>query len=242
MSLTSEYLAGLQPGQGVNVSLKTMHNFAITGEFKPTVPTASGRKTQYHLSIIKSSEDLIKTLSVSGSASYADVFSASVSAEFTQQSSLNQYKTFVVAKCIVSYPSQTIERPQITQAVVDEAKNLTKDQFTKKYGTEFLAGIIPGSYYFGVIEIESTTESQQQDISVAVSASGWGASADVSFASKLAEVTNHSSTKVFAIRDGYPKGQKNPQTVDDIIQQAVDFGKADWPEIAVATAIYGSPE
>ncbi|BAU43186.1 hypothetical protein O77CONTIG1_03010 [Leptolyngbya sp. O-77] len=77
------------------------------------------------------------------------------------------------------------------------------------------------------------------EISVAVSGSGWkGASADASVSAKLARVASRSSTRVFAIRDGYPTGQRNPETPDEMIEQVVAFGKADWNEYSVAYGIY----
>lgn len=239
--MISDYIKGLQPGQGVNLALRTMHNFAVDGEFKGTLPTATGKRAEYSLTVVRSQDQLMQTLNVAGSVSYSGVFTASASAEFLGKSSLSRYSTYIVAKCVVQYPTQTIERPQIMQEVISEAKQLTKDEFTQKYGTEFLVGIVPGSTYFGILEVESTTEDKQMEIAVAVSGSGWkGASADMSISAKLAKVASKSSTKVFAIREGYPSGQPNPLTPDEMIEQVIAFGKADWGDNngSVAYGIY----
>ena len=50
-------------------------------------------------------------------------------------------------------------------------------------------GVQTGGYYFGVIEIESTSWQEQKEIDVAVSASGWGAKANLSVSEKLEAVT-----------------------------------------------------
>ena len=62
--------------------------------------------------------------------------------------------------------------------MLTEAHGLTRDEFIGLYGTEFLAGVQLGGYYYGVIEIESTSTQEQNSIAIAVSASGWGARAD----------------------------------------------------------------
>ncbi|BAU43189.1 hypothetical protein [Leptolyngbya sp. O-77] len=134
--MISDYIKGLQAGQGVNRSLKTMHSFAVNGKFTGTLPTATGKRAEYSLTMIRSQEHLMQVLNVAASASYSGVFTASASAEFMGKSSLSRYSTYIVAKCVVQYPTQTIERPQITQEVINEAKQLTKEEFTRKYGTE----------------------------------------------------------------------------------------------------------
>jgi hypothetical protein len=220
-----EIVTGLQPGQGVNVDLKTSHGFAVDGEFTLTLPTAAGVTVVYTLTVVRTADDLMKTLSVSANVSYAGIFSASASADFNSMSSFSKYSTFVVAKCVVSLPSQTISRPSINPKVIEQAKNMTRDEFAQQYGTEFLAGITTGGVYYGVIEIESTSQKQQDDIAVAVSGSGWGVSTDTKISTSIATASQKATTRVFAIRRGGAATIVNPKAPDEIIRQAIEFGE-----------------
>ena len=221
--LKNEVLPGIQAGQGVNLALGTTHNTAVTGTFQPSVPGASGLDVDYSLTVLKSTDDMVRALSVSASLSYSSIFfSAGATADFFQRSSVSRYTTYVLAKCTVTLPPQSIPRPKIDPAVITAAQSLSKDEFCRIYGTSFFAGFIGGGTYYGVIEIESASEDQQQDIAVAVSGAGWGISASASVSDRLSRISATLSKRVYAIRRGVGAGP-NPLTADDIINQCVNF-------------------
>jgi hypothetical protein len=227
---TEAYLDSLGPGQGVNSVLKTSHNFAVEGQFQTAVVEAAGIFVDYALEVITSTEEVASVFNRSATFGFTSVFfSASASAEFINRSRFSRYRTYVVARCRVEFADTRLVDIRFKPEVRDEARKLTRDEFERLYGTEFLMGIKTGGEYYGVIEVESTTTEQQQQIAVAVSAAGWGAKASVSVSKQLEEKTANMAKRVFAIRHGGTANVPNPQTADEIIFQAVNF-----PAIAAA--------
>ena len=225
MSVDS-YLPGLSVGQGANLALKTEHGTAVEGDLGDAVPGVGGIDVAYQLTVIRSDEQLLEAFNLSASAGFSGLFlDASTSDHFLNQSSYSRYRTYVVARCIVSLPDRSIRDPKLKAEARALAERKTKDYFTKIYGSEYLRGLVTGGAYFGVIEIDSTSSREQEDIAVAVSASGWGAEAEVSVSKKLEAITKNMSTRVFVFRQGGDSSLPNPSTPDEIISQAAGFAK-----------------
>jgi microcystin-dependent protein len=99
----------------------------------------------------------------------------------------------------------------------------SKAEFQKLYGDEFLSGFVTGGYYFGIIQVHSTSEAKQREIATAVAGSGWGVSADASVASRLQSVTETLEKEVIVYRDGGDSNQSLPRTIDEMIGQIINF-------------------
>lgn len=221
----SDYLSGLREGQGVNVDQQSVHGKAVEGKFSPTISSASGVTIIYDLKIATSHEEIVNALTISGEVRYSGLFSAGVKADFLQSSKVSRYRTFVIARCTVRLPDDSIDHPVLLEDVRKYAATVSRDRFVKTYGTHFLYGIRRGGYYYGVIEVESTSAAEQKDIAVAVSGSGWGVSANAKVAERLNRATEHLSKRVYCFRAGGREDMEQPDSIDMMIQQAANFPK-----------------
>lgn len=234
----SEYVAGLELGQGVNVEQWTLHGKAITGDEAPAIDHAQGLQVSFDLRVLRSHEEVTSTFALSAEVSYGGLFSASISASFLNSSKVSRYRTYVLAKCVVRLPETIIRNVRLTDEAAALAPTIDRDAFIKVYGTSFLAGVKRGGYYFGLIEIESTSAEEQRAIAVAVSGSGWGVSADLSVSQRIERVSSGMSKRVFALWQGGSEALKPPTTPEDVIANAVHFPAEMRANPVVVAGIY----
>ncbi|MFO7663451.1 MAG: hypothetical protein R6X18_12775 [Chloroflexota bacterium] len=221
--MEKQLIQGISPGQGTNSDLGTLHGTAI--EFDSlSSPIGTGQSVNFHLQVVTTNEEMISALSVTANASYSSaVFSGNASAQFISNRSVSRYSTFVVARCVVKNPEQVITTPRPRENVDKWRQQHSKADFQKLYGEEFLSGFITGGYYFGIIQIHSTSEAKQQEIAAAVAGSGWGATGDASVAVRLQSVTESLEKEVVVYRDGGDSNQALPRTIDEMIEQIINF-------------------
>lgn len=218
-----QLIQGISPGQGANPDLSTLHGTAIEYDGLSS-PIGTGQSVNFYLQVVTTNEEMLSALSVTANASYASaVFSGNASAQFLSNRSVSRYSTFVVARCVVNNPEQVITNPRPKLDVDDWRQQHSKADFQRLYGDEFLSGFITGGYYFGVIQVNSTSEAKQREIAVAVAGSGWGASADASVASRLQSVTESLEKEVVVYRNGGDSSQALPRTIDEMIEQIINF-------------------
>jgi len=217
-----ELLHALPLGAGFNSDQLTTHNTAVTGD--PGPPTsADGVTSEFTLNIINSTSDIESTFSVGAKFSYAGVFDASATASFLNTSKFSQFSTYVVAKNIVQLTPTVLLNTKLKDEARNDAKRLGRQNFEQIYGNGFLQSIITGGYFFGVIEIESTTNQQQKEIQAAVAASGWGANIGVDAKNNLTSVLSHYFQKIYVVKKGGDGSEKQPETVEAMIRDAIEF-------------------
>jgi hypothetical protein len=236
LTVESEYIPGLRVGQGVNVELGTTHGSSVEGTLTPSV-AETGQEVEYALTVLTSSEAVAKAFSLNAEFSYSGLFTASASAKFVTESKVSRYRTYVMARCIVRQPVETIELPKLREEAKEVAKTSTRERFTEVYGTEFLAGVRKGGAYFGIIEIETMTGNEQQEVAAAVSASGCGGKASANISDRLQKVTENMQKRVFVIRSGGDT-DTNPVTPEEIIKQALEFPSRVSKSPVVLSGIY----
>jgi hypothetical protein len=221
--MEKQLIQGISPAQGANPDLGTLHGTAV--EFDSlSSPIGTGQSVNFHLQVVTTNEEMLSALSVTANVSYSSaVFSGNASAQFLSNRSVSRYSTFVVARCVVKNPEQVISNPRPRAAVDEWRQQHSKADFQKLYGDEFLSGFITGGYYFGIIQVHSTSEAKQREIAAAVAGSGWGASGDASVASRLQSVTESMEKEVVVYRNGGDSSQALPRTIDEMIEQIVNF-------------------
>jgi hypothetical protein len=221
--MEKQLIQGISPGQGANPDLGTLHGTAIEFESLSS-PIGTGQRVNFHLQVVTTNEEMMSALSVTANVSYSSaVFSGNASAQFLNNRSVSRYSTFVVARCVVKNPEQVITGPRPKAEVDEWRQQHSKADFQKLYGDEFLSGFITGGYYFGIIQVHSTSEAKQQEIAAAVAGNGWGVTGDASVTSRLQSVTESLEKDVVVYRDGGDSGQALPRTIDEMIDQIINF-------------------
>lgn len=217
-------LSGLKPGYGANYARQTTHACALADgfQFKPVVPDAAGSVHQLLITIVEDTDSLLKFLSASGSVEYAEVFSASASAQFMNDFNYSSYHTYVMIKQEITCAEQVLDKMQLKDDVVKAIPNTTQAEFERLYGTEFLGGMLTGGRYIGIIEIHGTSEQDQQDIRAAVGGSGYGVTANADIASKLSSATSHMDKTCRVLVLGGPPDMQLKQDVEGIIKDGLN--------------------
>jgi hypothetical protein len=147
-------------GRGINSTTGRIHGVAI--DFDSIEPGSSGQKSILALGSITSTYELMEQLSIDIAASFKKL-TWGVSAEFrlAQSREINSYYTYALVQVLVMNPPQMLRNPKLKP----EARTMLEgvggwEAFSKSYGWEYVEGIISGGSYYGLIEIQTTSEKQ----------------------------------------------------------------------------------
>ena len=222
---------GLLIGKGFNAATQQIHGEAIVHDgLESLLPhEKTGQTTEFHLAHIKSSEELAKQLGISASASYGSLsFSASAEVEFANKLSLKRYSSYVLVKIDVKNPSETMRNPRLTPDALAFLEQNGWNRFEEVYGPEFIAGRIAGGSYYGLIEIITENQEQRRDLTVKVSAAGWGGKIEGQLDHKFKNVLSGFEKRVTVLQRGGLAGGKDriiETDLDDMIKQARTFSE-----------------
>lgn len=211
-------------GRGYDVATNTAHARAVDFDEPQILGGATGQIIDGEITIITSNSQLAKKLNITASGSYSGLFSASVEANYLSKQEINKYSTHVMTRVRVTNPSMVIGDPRLRP----EAKALLIERgweaFIKTYGTEYMSAVSTGGSYYGLIHIDSTTKQEQENIKIAVSASGFGAE----FKGKLdREIRKACSNRTITVtvmqHGGGGSGDQVEVSVDEMIEQVKSF-------------------
>ncbi len=150
-------------GSGINTATNKTYRRAI--DDASLVSEATGIRAALVLEKITSTRQLTETLNISASASLnLGIGGGSAEFKLSQSREVNSYYTYALVRCEVINPAELFRAPQLT----DEARGLLEaqgwDAFEALYGPEYILGRITGGAYYGLIEIQSSSVAEQQDI------------------------------------------------------------------------------
>jgi hypothetical protein len=180
-----EYQPLMDYGLGVDTASADVRNKGVQGT--PTqIGNAAGDTVTFEMTLISSIDDLQTSLGVSASAngSYG-LFSASAKMNYSEQCHFQSNSVFLLVSASVSQAVTSIEQPVIDPAAAALLANGDTSDFQDRYGDMFVRGLTTGGEFYGVIEISTTSTSDQKTLSTSISGSfglfGASGSVDSSF-------------------------------------------------------------
>ena len=166
------------------------------------------RSTRYELMLVKNKESLMDKIVSSQSAqgSYS-LFSGSGKSKFVREIDWNQNSNYILVRAIrVSH--QFTLAPRHTH-LTPHAQNQLRDSrlgFLESCGNSFISGVEMGGEIFGLIEIQSSTYAEKQQIENSLQAEGafqvGGATGETQFSRALKKLSSRFRSKVNLHRIG----------------------------------------
>ena len=231
-SRTIPYFDGLDYGIGIDSPSGTAMNVAVTGE-PSQIPNAGGGAVAYMMNELTSEEDLQTALGISVEANGGiGLFSASAAMNFSQSCQMNSSSVFLLVSVKVMNAFTMIEAPGITPAAAALLANGNVTAFQQQYGDMFVRGLQTGGSFFGVIEIEASSETDQQSVSASVSAAYGAFGGSGSFSSSFTQAVSNRSVKVTCYIEGGTIPDPLPSTVT-MLMDAVST----WPQTVANNAV-----
>jgi hypothetical protein len=198
-------------GLGVDTASGDTRNQGVQGT-QTQVTNAAGDTATFEMTAITSVEDLQTALGVSVSANGGfGLFSASAKMSYAESCHFQSNSVFVLVSASVQQAVSSINAPTIDPAAAALLASGDTSDFQDRYGDMFVRGMITGGEFYGVIEISTTSTSDQESLSTSLSGSyglfGASASVDQSFS----KATQNRSVKVTCFIQG---GQDSPLPTD----------------------------
>ncbi len=194
-----------------------------------TEKAVSGQEATYDVQIAETQESFMKSLdlSVEASGRYG-MFSGEGKFGLSEKASYNSSSTFVVASCRVQNAFEMVDQVEI----LPEAKTLLEasEKFKTAFGSSFVRGIQTGGEFYVVMQITSTNQSQQSEISLELHASFQGLVASASLDAKLKSANESKSSKTVISTLMYQRAGQDEQlsfvnNPVEVIQRLKDFPK-----------------
>lgn len=233
----------LQGGLGVGYDNTTGTTKAVAIDFDPPPLPAPGQEVTLELLSIESSRELTEKLSIDISASFKQgVGGASAEFNLSQSYEINQYFTYALMKVNVKNTPQLLTNPRLSEQAKEFITQNQNDEaaFFRKFGDQFVEGVITGGSYYALIQIQTTNEKQQQETKTKLSGFYGTFKASAEFRTTFQEIQKNSVTNIYLAQKG-GSGDNLEITLDAMLQQVESFPsliKNSPVNIAVITANY----
>lgn len=216
-------LPGTYLGRGCDLS--SGFNYGEGLEFHPALPVienGAGQQVVFDLRQITSTNELMQSLNLTASASFAGTFSVSAEAKYASQQQINQYNTYLLVSVRVTNPELIIRQPKLKPDAFQLLKDRGWEAFEQQYGTDYLSGLVTGGSYYGLIEISTQSKEEQQTIAAAVSASYGIFKSSGELDAKLKQAIQNKELKVKILQSG-GSGDSLEISLEEMIEQAKNF-------------------
>ena len=169
-SVTIPYFDGLDYGIGVDTPSGAALNVAVTGDPTEIIHTG-GQSYDYSMTSITSEDDLQTALGISAQASGAvGLFKASAEFSFAQKCKLNSSYAYAAVRIQITNAFSQIRQPGISPAAADLLSNGDMASFQRQFGDMFVRGLSRGGIFVGIIQVVTSSDTDQQNISAKLSA------------------------------------------------------------------------
>ena len=204
--------------------------------YSPAVQTDDARSTSFMMNYIRSKEELLDKLSLSGAASGSfGTVGGGIKAKFIREIEWNQNSIYILTKAtrITRKQTLTYEKAALKPAALDLLRD-SKFQFTLACGNGFTTEVHWGGEIFGLIEIKTQSYSEKQKVETEINASGKFAlgsfEAKSTFDHEIRKLTSQYQSKI-EFRHIGGKTISVPQTPDELIQltTTIEFMSDDYP-------------
>ena len=170
--MTTPYAPGMDYGVGLSSLTGTTRGTAVTWSGDPQdVTGAQGQQVSYSIQRIESLSDL-QTASESKSTLTPHTECSSAKVDFANKSAFHDYSIFLLVQVQVTNSFRRILSPALTpqaQQLISQGKFT---QFFNDYGDTFISGMSTGGEYIVVLEVHTYSQSDEQDLTAQLNASG----------------------------------------------------------------------
>ena len=220
-----------------------------------TVEAIPGQSDDFYAELVEDSASVRDKLDISAQAEFGiGAFSGSASASFSQSLQMDSYNLYIVGKVTsrlekIGLSGRQASRLRLSADVLksmDSPDDLAR--FRRKYGDMFVSGLIRGGALLFVVQIETNSRQEKQQIAASVGGGGAAWSFKADFAHEMESLTKHRRVTACITQSGGRWGFKEvdaaslmdaafafPTTVRDApVTVAVEVSEYDsvqnWPE------------
>ncbi|WP_152603092.1 hypothetical protein [Caballeronia sordidicola] len=146
---------------------------------------------------ISDREQFEKTLNISAGGSYSGVgYGASVSANFSSFNSSDKSKTYILGRVLSDKGTEFLIGKDKKLDLVADQKNLSDAEFFQRCGDSYVSSIKLGGTLGILFTLDQSTSTTSQSMGLTVSASGFGASANLSLSQKTMDTLSKNDVQV----------------------------------------------
>jgi hypothetical protein len=216
------YRRGMDYGIGLDSPSGDARNAGVLGDVT-SIPNASGNIVSYNLTQVTSDEDLQTSLGVSASASAGiGCFSASASMDFAQKCHVHSNSVFLLASVDVNLAFAQIRTPKIAPEAAAKLADGSTTRFQEMYGDIFVRGMQTGGRFFAVVEVFTSSKTEQESLSLSLKGSYGPFSAKGSFSSEFSQAISNKSLKIMVHHEGGVV-PREPTSLEDVQNIAATF-------------------
>ena len=226
--INREFVDGMDYGAGYDsLSGKIRGDWVEITNPQPPIG-GKGQEILFQLHQVNSTQELAENLEVSASANVtlASFAQASGKVGFLSQSKINKYSVYLLLRIVVKNPALRMRNISLTEQANKLLQTRGAEEFRKRAGDEFMIGLISGGEYIGLIEINTSSEEQKNEISADISLSKrffvTAADFKADFQTSMSNISKKYEIRIFSYQIG---GQetRQPQTIEEMITHAVNF-------------------
>lgn len=175
------------------------------------------------LKLVETASELHDFLKVGLEGGYDSlVFRASMKSEFVMESQINQYSLFVVVRSTYVKGVDIAVRPKLSSTALDLIQKGQLNTFRNSFGDYYISSMTRGGELYGLIRIDTHSESQRSQLKTELSAGGIGWSARGNLESRISSKVSSRSIHIRVKVNGI-SNYRQPNTVSDLIKLAEEF-------------------
>ena len=216
------YRKGMDYGVGIDSPSGASRNVGVLGDVT-SIPNAGGAIITFNMSQVSSDEELQTALGVSASGSAGiGCFSASASMDFAQKCHVHTNSVFLLASVEVNLAFSQIRSPKLIPDASAKLADGDPTRFQEMYGDLFVRGMQTGGRFFAVVEVFTSSSTEQQTLSASLQGSYGAFSAKGSFSSDFSQAISSKSLKLTVHSEGgiVPR---EPTSLEDVQNIAASF-------------------
>ncbi len=216
---TVEYKQGMDFGVGIDTPSADARNACVLGD-PSDIHDAAGDTVTFEMTEVTSIEDIQSALGISASASAGvGLFSASAKMNYTESCHFHSSSVFLMVSINVLQAFTSIKAPTIDPTAAALLSQGDTSNFQDQFGEMFVRGLVTGGQFFGVIEVSTSSQTDQESLSVSLSGSYGLFNASGSVSQSFNKAIENRSVKVSCFIQG---GQTSPipTSVEDMVAAA----------------------
>ncbi len=222
-----DYMNGHDFGVGIDAVNGSIKGDAVIRTAPEEVSGAEGQKVLFDMMQVESTEELTDALGASAEVNVGmGLFNASAQFNFAQQASVNRFSLYLLVSVSVTNAFRQLRDVRLTQDAVNLWKSGNQEEFRDRYGDEYIHGVLSGGILHAVLQIDTESEEESQEISAKLEAGygamGMGFSAKAQFNKMMSMISTSKSIKVHHLQIGGSNTNVGI-TSDQILDRATQF-------------------
>jgi len=215
------YRRGMEFGIGIDSPSADSRNVGVIGE-ATSIPNASGSLVSFNLTQISSDDDLQTSLGLSAEGKMVGPFSASATMEFAHKCHVHTNSVFLLVTVEVNLAFAQIRNPKIAPEAAAKLADGNTTRFQEMYGDVFVRGMQTGGRFFAVVEVFTSSRTEQESLSASLKGSYGAYSAKGTFSSEFSEAITNKSLKITVHHEGGVV-PKEPTSLEEVQAIAATF-------------------